>query len=95
VKLSFLSLLLILAIGCSPEEGVTVTESIQQVKNKHENQLMTMPGVVSVGIGQGDNGQSVIVIGVESQAKLDKLTLPVKLDGYPVNVQIMGTIRAQ
>jgi len=72
-----------------------VTESIQQVKNKHENQLMTMPGVVSVGIGQGDSGQSVIVIGVESQAKLDKLTLPVKLDGYPVNVQIMGTIRAQ
>jgi len=95
VKLIFLSLLLILAVACRAEEGVAVTESIQQVKTKHETRLMTTPGVVSVGIGQGQNGRSVIVIGVESQDKLDKITLPEELDGYPVKVQIIGTIRAQ
>jgi hypothetical protein len=48
-----------------------------------------------VGIGLDDKGQSAIIIGVESQDKLDKLALPEALDGYPVKVQITGTIRAQ
>ncbi len=95
MKLIFLSMLLILAVACRAGEGVAVTESIQQVKTKHESRLMSTPGIVSVGIGQGHNGQSVIVIGVESRDKLDKLTLPEELEGYPVKVQIIGTIRAQ
>jgi hypothetical protein len=56
---------------------------------------MAKPGVVSVGIGLDDKGQSAIIIGVENQDKLNKLTLPEALDGYPVKVQITGTIRAQ
>ena len=95
MKLIFLSLLLILAVLCRAGEGVAVAESIQQVKTKYESRLMSTQGVVSMGISQDHNGQSVIVIGVESQDKLDKLTLPEELDGYPVKVQIMGTIRAQ
>ena len=72
-----------------------MTETIQQVKTKHESRLMAISGVVSVSIGQDYNGKSAIIIGVESQDKLNKMTLPETLDGYPVNVQIMGTIRAQ
>jgi len=72
-----------------------VPESIKNVKTKHELRLMSTPGVVSVGIGQDNKGQSAIIIGVENQDKLDKMTLPEELDGYPVKVQIVGTIRAQ
>jgi len=70
-------------------------KSIQTVRTQHETQLMANPGVVSVGIGQDSKGQAAIVIGVESQDALEKIKLPEELEGYPVNVQIMGTIRAQ
>lgn len=95
MKLIFLSLFLILAVACRAEEDIAVPESIKNVKTKHELRLMSTPGVVSVGIGQDNKGQSAIIIGVENQDKLDKMTLPEELDGYPVKVQIVGTIRAQ
>jgi|LakWasMeta2_LOW4_FD_contig_31_1777804_length_871_multi_3_in_0_out_0_2 hypothetical protein len=95
MKLIFFALLLAFTIESNAEEGITVTESIQQVKAKHEGQLMSTWGVVSVGIGHDQKGQSAIIIGVESQDVLNKVTLPETLDGYPVKVQIMGTIRAQ
>lgn len=95
MKLILLSLFLVLAVVCKAEESIAVPESIKNVKTKHESRLMSTPGVVSVGIGQDSKGQSAIIIGVESQDKLNKITLPEELDGYPVKVQIMGTIRAQ
>jgi microsomal dipeptidase-like Zn-dependent dipeptidase len=95
MKLTFLALLLALTSPCNAEENIAVTDTIQQVKTQHESQLMAISGVVSVGIGEDYNGQSAIIIGVESPDKLDKMQLPKKLDGYPVKVQIMGTIRAQ
>jgi len=69
-------------------------DSINTIKTKHESRLLSTPGVVSVGIGQ-DKGQSTIIIGVESQDTLDKMKLPEELNGYPVKVQIVGTLRAQ
>lgn len=95
MKLIFLAWLLMIAVICNAEEGVTVTETIQQVKAKHQGRLMSMRGVVAVGIGQNHNGQSAIIVSVESQDKLDRITLPKELEGYPVKVQITGAIRAQ
>lgn len=69
-------------------------DSINTIKTKHESRLLSTPGVVSVGIGQ-DKGHSAIIISVESQDKLNKMTLPEELDGYPVKVQIVGAFRAQ
>jgi hypothetical protein len=95
MKLIFLSLFLLLAVACNAEEDIAVPESIKNVKTKHESRLMSTPGVVSVGIGQDSRGQSAIIIGVENQDKLNTITLPEELDGYPVKVQVIGTIRAQ
>ena len=95
MKLIFFALLLVIISVCNAGEDIAMTETIQQVKANHEGQLMSTWGVVSVGIGQDQNGQSAIIIGVESQDVLNKITLPETLDGYSVKVQIMGTIRAQ
>lgn len=95
MKLIFLVALLVFTSACNAKEAIVVTETIQQVKAKHEGQLMSTQGVVSVGIGHDQKGQAAIIIGVESQNKLNKMNLPKELDGYPVNIQIMGTIRAQ
>ena len=70
-----------------------MTESITTVKAKHASRLMTKPGVVSLGIGQEDDGQAIIIIGVDSQDRLDSLALPQELDGYTVKTQVIGVVR--
>lgn len=95
MKLIFLSLFLALTVSCKAEENVTMPESIKDVKTKHEARLMSNPGVVSVGLGLNNKGEPVIIVGIESRDNLNKIMLPEELDGYPVKVQIIGTIRAQ
>jgi hypothetical protein len=95
LKTLILLLLLGLVSACQATEENAMKASIQDIKAKHESQLMAMPGVVSVGIGQDADGNPVIVIGVESEDFSNQLTLPEELESYPVRFQVVGTIRAQ
>jgi hypothetical protein len=66
---------------------------IEDVQLRHEQQLMNIPGVTGVGIGE-QNGQPVIVIMVQQRtAELNK-QLPKQLDGYGVKVEVSGEITA-
>ena len=69
--------------------------SIQQVKAKHENRLMTTPGVVSVGLGKDKNGHLVIIIGLDRARPEIEDQLPRHLENYPVIVQVVGSIKAR
>ncbi len=69
--------------------------SIQEVKAKHESDLMGVPGVVSVGIGRGEQGESIIVVGVENDEAAKNAKVPQRLEGYAVRVQVIGAVRAQ
>lgn len=69
--------------------------TIQDVKAKHEKQLLSRSGVISIGIGLDAAGNPVIVIGVESDDTATKSTLPQELDGFPVQTRVIGTPRAQ
>ena len=68
---------------------------IKEVKNKHEARLLELPDVVSVGIGLNKNGQSVIVIGLCGPNAETETQLPSTLEGYPVEIRIVGTVKAQ
>lgn len=72
-----------------------MSPSIQEVKAKHEDRLLAMPGVVSVGIGRGPDGQSVIIVGLDGPRPETVKQLPKLLDGYPVRVEIIGPVKAQ
>lgn len=69
--------------------------SIQEVKKLHEPRLLSLPGVVSVGIGLDEKGQSAIIIGLDSANPETEAKLPTELDGYSVAVRITGPIKAQ
>ena len=69
--------------------------SIQDVKNRHQLQLMSIPGVVSVGIGLDENKNQVIIIGLEADDQKLKSSLPPQLEGYRVIVQHVGKMKAQ
>jgi hypothetical protein len=95
LKLFTIWLALALFSTCQATDRNTVEKSVKVIKAQHESRLMEMPGVVSVGVGQDEEGNQVIVIGIESEAHLDELTLPEELEGFPVKYQVIGTIRAK
>jgi len=69
--------------------------SIQDVKKKHEAKLMSLPGVVSVGIGLNPSGRPAIIVGMDKSRPEVQAQIPSQLEGHPLIVQILGPIKAQ
>ena len=90
-------ILLIIVIIPSPALGddLNMSASIQEVKEQHEAQFLDMPGVVSVGIGLDPNGNQAIIVGMEGPDPETEAKIPAILDGYPVVIQIVGSLKAQ
>lgn len=93
MKLAAAILLLVAAARACGRENMP--PSIQEAKAKHEARLMAQPGVVSVGIGRDADGTQVIVVGLDRERPETRAGLPRELEGYPLRVQIIGSVRAQ
>lgn len=66
---------------------------IEQVLKEHTEQLMSLPGVV--GTAQGLCGNSpCIKIYVAQMTEALKKKLPKKLEGYQVDVDVTGELKA-
>lgn len=70
------------------EQGEIVT-----VKERHEAELMAIPGVVGVGIGGRDGAEHIIVMVEKRTAEIER-KVPDTLDGYPVLTEVTGPIIA-
>jgi len=81
----------LLALG----DDLGMSPSIQEVKKKHETQLLDIPGVVSVGIGMDANGKQAIVVGLESPDPEIEAKIPAELEGFPVVIQTIGSLKAR
>lgn len=68
--------------------------TIQQAKEKHQAELMALPGVVSMGIGLSE-GEMAIMIGLDGKHPDTEKALPKELEGYKLIIQTVGTIKAQ
>jgi hypothetical protein len=79
----------------APSEESAMPDSIQDVKRKHEAELMAMRGVVSVGVGRDEQGQPVIVVGVDRERRSLRARLPERLEGYGVRAEVVGTVKAR
>ena len=86
-------LLVLPAIAMS--EDSKMPNSIKDVKTQHEERLLQIPGVVSVGIGLDENGKPAIIVGLERPDPETESQLPSQLEGYPVVVRIVGRVKAQ
>lgn len=67
--------------------------SVEEVKRRHEAHLMSMRGVVGVGIGRKD-GKDCIRIYVEKDLPKIRAKLPESLDDVPVEIVVAGTFKA-
>jgi len=67
---------------------------ILEVKNRHEDELMAINGVVGVGIGEG-NGSPCIVVYLENDSKELESRVPEWVEGFPVITEVTGPIEAR
>lgn len=93
VMLVCLAGLLIAPIAYSGDSAVG--QSIEEVKARHTDRLMALPGVVSVGIGRDRDNQPAIVVGVNEQSPAESGVIPDELEGYRVITRATGPVRAQ
>jgi len=91
----WLWILLFLLCAFSYPGDKIMTPSIQDVKKKHEARLMSLPGVVSVGIGRDPQGNPAVIVGLDSPRPETQARIPPQLDGYPLLIRIVGPLKAQ
>lgn len=68
--------------------------TIQEVKKKHEASILKIEGVVSVGIGFKEDRTQAIIIGLKQETQDLIQQIPTNLDGYPVEIRIVGSVKA-
>jgi hypothetical protein len=69
--------------------------TIQEVKEKHQASILKIEGVISIGIGLKKDRTPAIIIGLKQENQDLMQSIPSVLEGYPVEVQIIGPIKAQ
>jgi len=65
---------------------------INLVMTDHTAELMKIPGVTGVAIGQLDNGTPCILILVEEESKEIEQKVPKAIEGHPVKLLVSGKI---
>ena len=61
---------------------------------RHQDRLMSIPGVAGVGIGGSEDSPVIVVMVKKGGADIRK-KLPARIEGYPVKVEVTGEITAQ
>lgn len=66
---------------------------IDDVLDKYQDQLMSIAGVVGIGVG-ANAGQPMLVVMVAALTPEIKAAVPEHLGGFPVQVEVTGEISA-
>jgi len=79
--------------GCAPDGSKNVTSKpISEVLRTHTPELMAIPGVL--GTGQGElNGEPTVLVLVARRTREVDSRVPKRLDGYPVDIRVVGEVR--
>lgn len=73
--------------------SLSINQTIEQVKQKYESDLLSIDGVVGVGISEC-NDKPCIKVYLENESPNLKQQIPKQLDGFKVDTQVTGTIEA-
>jgi hypothetical protein len=87
-------LALVLAFAACASDRPPDRSPADEVKQRHEAELMSIPGVVGVGLGQCD-GQACIKVLVERETPEVAETVPTNLEGVRVVLEEIGQVSAQ
>lgn len=91
-----LTLLFLSASACGPQkEGKkeVPNRDINEVMNSHVDELMSIPGVVGVAVGELDDKTPCILVLVVEESEEISRRIPKKLEGHPVRLFVSGEIK--
>ena len=72
------------------------TVDIEKTMEAHRDELMDVPGVVGIGIGQSqDTGERFISVLVDQMTPELEALLPEELEGFAVKTETTGPIQIQ
>ncbi len=94
MKVTVLILVLIIPLTALGDD-LGMSPSIQEIKKQNEARFLNLPNVVSVGIGLDPNGNQAIIVGLDRPNPETEAKIPAKVEGYPVMVKTVGTLKAQ
>jgi len=66
---------------------------IGEVLQAHSPELMAIPGVVGTGEGELRGEPAILVLVARRTPEIDS-RVPKRLEGYPVDVRVVGEVRA-
>jgi hypothetical protein len=90
-----ITLILTGANGCGKKQeskDQVPTRDINLVMTDHTKELMAIPGVTGVAIGQLDNGTPCILVLVEKESVEIDQKVPKRLEGHPTKIMVSGKI---
>lgn len=88
-------LMLFCAGGCGSNkesQKPMPARDINAVMNDHTKELMALPGVTGVAIGQTEDKTPCILVLVEKESEELDLKIPKILEGHPVRLLVSGKI---
>ncbi len=68
-------------------------KTIQTVLKKHTDRIMNVAGVVGVGQGLFENKPSIVVMAASLTPEIEQ-QIPDRIEGFKVDIQVTGEIRA-
>lgn len=93
--IALLSLALAAVAGCYVEtanEDAMPNRDITAVMDAHVEELMALPGVTGVALGETDEGTPCILILIREDSDSIKAQLPSDIEGHPVRTLVTGEI---
>jgi len=93
--IGLLTLALALSAGCysqSKDRETMPNREINAVMDAHVQELMEIPGVTGVAVGETDEGIPCILILILEDSDEIKNELPKELEGHPVRTMVTGEI---
>jgi hypothetical protein len=88
-------ILVVLSLSCQRQmetKDQAPTRDINAVMADHTEELMAIPGVAGVAIGELDDHTPCILVLVEEETAELKAKIPEKLEGHPTKLYVTGKI---
>lgn len=69
--------------------------SIEEVKSKYEAELLSLEGVVGIGIGESKTGAACIKLYVAQKTPQIEKMAPQEVEGFAIEIEEVGEVKAQ
>lgn len=89
--ISFIGGVTIISKGGGKEMVKTL---IEDVKSRYGDQLLSKEGVVGIGIGETATKEPCIKVYVKERSPKVEEVIPKELEGYPVEIEEIGEVKA-